>query len=135
MFENLTKKLGSVFDKLKGKGVLSEKDINDSFVEEVERLSPYGSENEKPIFVSGPLSIIGSPILVGSKKEHLKLDFQVGDERINSIGFGLGVLSQEFDMEKEKIEIAFSVGFNKWRGKTKLQLELLAVRPFRTLSS
>lgn len=110
-------------------------EINDSFVEEVERLSPYGSENEKPIFVSGPLSIIGSPILVGSKKEHLKLDFQVGDERINSIGFGLGVLSQEFDMEKEKIEIAFSVGFNKWRGKTKLQLELLAVRPFRTLSS
>tara|TARA_A100001037_G_scaffold306850_1_gene357126 strand:- start:22184 stop:23983 length:1800 start_codon:yes stop_codon:yes gene_type:complete len=110
-------------------------EINDFFVEEIERLSPYGTENEKPIFVSGPLSIIGSPILVGSKKEHLKLDFQVGDERINSIGFGLGFLSQEFDMEKEKIEIAFSVGFNKWRGRKKIQLDLLAIRPFRSFSS
>ena len=33
MFENLTKKFTNVFDKLKGKGALSEKDINESFVE------------------------------------------------------------------------------------------------------
>ncbi len=33
MFENLTKRLNSVFDKLKGKGALSENDINESFVE------------------------------------------------------------------------------------------------------
>ena len=33
LLENLTKKLSSVFDKLKGKGALSEKDINDSFLE------------------------------------------------------------------------------------------------------
>mgnify|MGYP003299873414 FL=1 len=81
--------------------------------------------------MSGPLSIVGNPILVGSNKEHLKLDFQVGDGRITSIGFGLGILSQKFDLEQEKIEIAFSVGFNKWRGRRQIQLELLAVRPFR----
>ena len=33
MFENLTKRLTDVFDKLKGKGSLSEKDISESFVE------------------------------------------------------------------------------------------------------
>ena len=106
-------------------------DINDSFVDDIEKLSPFGTENEKPIFVSGPLSIVGSPVLVGSNKEHLKLDFKVGQGRINSIGFRLGFLSEKFDLEKEKIEIAFSVGFNKWRGRKKIQLELLAVRPFR----
>ncbi|MED5580343.1 MAG: single-stranded-DNA-specific exonuclease RecJ [Nitrospinota bacterium] len=106
-------------------------EIDETFVQEVERLSPFGAENEKPIFVSGPLSIIGCPILVGPNREHLKLDFQVGEGRINSIGFGLGFLSEKFDLENEKIEIAFSVGFNKWRGKTKIQLELHAVRPFR----
>ncbi|MFL2931639.1 MAG: single-stranded-DNA-specific exonuclease RecJ [bacterium] len=125
---NLSKKNESIF-------LVDEKidltEINDSFVEEIERLSPFGAENEKPIFVSGPLSIVGNPILVGSNKEHLKLDFQVGGGRINSIGFGLGILSQKFDLEQEKIEIAFSVGFNNWRGRRQIQLELLAVRPFR----
>ena len=33
LFENLTKRLSSVFDKLRGKGALSEIDINESFVE------------------------------------------------------------------------------------------------------
>ncbi len=105
----------------------SEMDV--ALVEQLESMAPFGEENPRPVFSASRVEVAGSPGVVGREGEHLKLGLrQFGEER-EAIGFGMGALLREPDRLRGKLDVAFSPGLNRWRGATRMQLELRAIRP------
>ena len=105
----------------------SEMDV--PLLEQLEGMAPFGEENPRPVFCASRVEVAGSPGVVGREGEHLKLNLrQFRDER-EAIGFGMGALLKEPERLKGKLDVAFSPGLNRWRGATRVQLELRAIRP------
>ncbi len=105
----------------------SEMDV--PLLEQLEGMAPFGEENPRPVFCASRVEVAGSPGAVGREREHLKMNLrQFRDER-EAIGFGMGALLKEPERLKGKLDIAFSPGLNRWRGNTRVQLELRAIRP------
>jgi single-stranded-DNA-specific exonuclease len=67
-------------------GEISLKDIDWDLVNEIEKLSPFGAENPKPVFILRNVQI---PEIkkFGKHNEHLKLDFSNGSKSISAISF------------------------------------------------
>ena len=104
----------------------SEMDV--PLLEQLEGMAPFGEENPRPVFCASRVEVAGSPGAVGRGGEHLKLNLrQFRDER-EAIGFGMGALLKEPERLKGKLDVAFSPGLNRWRGNTRVQLELRAIR-------
>ena len=105
----------------------SEMDV--PLLEQLEGMAPFGEENPRPVFCASRVEVAGSPGVVGREGEHLKLNLrQYRDER-EAIGFGMGALLKEPERLRGKLDVAFSPGLNRWRGATRVQLELRAIRP------
>ena len=104
-------------------------DMDAPLLDQLEEMAPFGEENPRPVFCTSHVEVAGSPGAVGRKGEHLKLNLrQFRDER-EAIGFGMGALLKEPERLRGKLDVAFSPGMNRWRGNTKVQLELRAIRP------
>ena len=98
-------------------------------LEQLENMAPFGEENPRPVFVASSVEVAGSPGAVGREREHLKLNLRQFREEREAIGFGMGALLEEPERLKGKLDVAFSPGLNRWRGNTRIQLELRAIRP------
>ena len=98
-------------------------------LEQLEEMAPFGEENPRPVFCTSHVEVAGSPGAVGRKGEHLKLNLRHFREEREAIGFGMGALLKEPERLRGKLDVAFSPGMNRWRGNTKVQLELRAIRP------
>ena len=87
-------------------------------------MEPFGSKNPKPLF-----SILSSQITdiktVGSGGSHLKLKILTDEKPIEGIGFGLG----KNNLGKGLVDMVFGLRTDHWRGKTKEQLEIKAIKP------
>lgn len=98
-------------------------------LEQLENMAPFGEENPRPVFFASRVEVAGSPGCVGRDGEHLKLSLRQFREEREAIGFGMGGLLKEPELLKGRLDVAFSPGLNRWRGKTTVQLELRAIRP------
>ncbi len=105
----------------------SEMDV--PLLEQLEGMAPFGEENPRPLFCSSQVEVAGSPGVVGREGEHLKLGLRQFRDQREAIGFGMGALLKEPERLKGKLDIAFSPSLNRWRGSTRMQLELRAIRP------
>ncbi|MDE0331655.1 MAG: single-stranded-DNA-specific exonuclease RecJ [Nitrospinae bacterium] len=104
-------------------------DMDVPLLEQLEGMAPFGEENPRPVFCASRVEVVGSAGSVGREGEHLKLNLrQFRDER-EAIGFGMGALLEEPERLRGKLDVAFSPGLNRWRGNTRIQLELRAMRP------
>lgn len=81
---------------------------------------PFGMANEKPVF-----ALLGTRIAsasaVGADGAHLRLAVDVGDKRINAVGFSLGRLAQQLPSGLT-VDIAFNLDVNSWQGNEDIQL-------------
>ena len=105
----------------------SEMDV--PLLEQFEGMAPFGEENPRPVFCASGVEVAGSPGSVGREGEHLKLNLRQFREVREAIGFGMGALLKEPERLKGKFDVAFSPGLNRWRGNTRMQLDIRAIRP------
>lgn len=101
-------------------------DVDGSLVDDLGRLEPFGKDNPEPVFAARGVWVDEVRVLKG---EHLKCtlrDADGGDQLRSAIGFGL---ADQAPAVGDRVDVAFSVGWNVWRGKRELQLTLEAIRP------
>lgn len=101
-------------------------DMTLSDVEQLSALEPYGSGNPRPVFV-----LLGTTVEsiqpVGQGK-HLKLRLSKGSCRFDAIFFS--VTQEECGIAAGcRIDAAFYLQVNTFRGQTTLQLQLIDIRP------
>lgn len=100
-------------------------DISFDFIEEMEKLAPFGYNNPKPVFISENLDLHRDPIIVG--KNHLKLWLKASGRALEAIGFGMGERIGEFD-EYRKITLAYRPQINTWQNRQMIQLHIEDMR-------
>lgn len=102
------------------------KDISIQDAEQLELLEPFGEGNRVPLFQINNLKIISIRTL--SENKHLKLTVKDDEDNIiDIIGFNLGNLSQEYNIEN-KIDVIGNIGINNYKGIKTIQLILKDIR-------
>lgn len=71
--------------------ILDLQDINDRFIKGLKMMSPFGPENQKPVFCSLSVKDYGTSKLVGKNSEHIKLELidDKSNTPIHGIAFGM----------------------------------------------
>ena len=94
------------------------------------RLAPFGQSNPQPLFASGPLSVVKS-FGVGSGK-HLKMTLADGDGSTwDAIAFRQGKRARQA-APGSRLDVAYRMELNRWRGKESLQLVVEDFAPSAT---
>ncbi|GEN51958.1 single-stranded-DNA-specific exonuclease RecJ [Halobacillus faecis] len=100
-------------------------DISLKQIEEVNQLRPFGMGNPKPLFhlKHTPKEVR----LIGSKKNHLKFQFQSQQSRLDGIAFGMGDLYQQISPQAA-LDVVGELGVNEWNGRKNLQVMIKDLR-------
>jgi single-stranded-DNA-specific exonuclease len=101
-----------------------------SLAEELQALEPFGAGNPRPLFVTRDLRIVAEPRIM--KEKHLKLRVAGTQNRPLEAVWWSGVeeLAGRTLSTGQRIELAYTVEPNTWKGETRLQL---CVRDLRVM--
>jgi single-stranded-DNA-specific exonuclease len=99
-------------------------DINSGLMHDIEKLEPFGYENDEPLFGARGLEISQSRV-VGNN--HLKMYLRQDGRSMDSIGFDLGRMLSQL-RNGDRVDAAFLPVMNEWEGGRNLQLNLKALR-------
>ncbi|WP_188453539.1 single-stranded-DNA-specific exonuclease RecJ [Virgibacillus oceani] len=100
-------------------------EMNETLVNEINRLAPFGMANPKPIFhlKETPTDIRQ----LGNMKKHLKVQFRQDAESVEGIGFGFG---SHFDCisQQTPVSLVGELGINEWNGNKKVQIVIQDIK-------
>jgi len=100
-------------------------EINDNLLEWLEKFAPFGPGNMRPTFFTEKVMVVGFPYNVG--RNHLKLKVMKDGCELDLIGFNLGDYLP-FLKKGSSVDIAYSLEFNTWQGRTSIQGKLKDLR-------
>ena len=106
-------------------------DVTLAEVEELSRLEPYGAGNPRPVFAL--LGAMVDSVQSVGQGRHLKLHLSKGPCRFDAIFFSM--TAEECGIAAgSRVDAAFYLQANTFRGATTLQLQLIDIRPSLTPS-
>lgn len=95
-------------------------DINETFIDEIEALKPFGSENPEPVFLARNIAVT-DPNIVGQNHRRMLLSQPGGQtqKKINAIHFNI---DSHQHMEGFLTFVAFRLKWNRWNGSKTAQI-------------
>lgn len=95
-------------------------------IEEIRRLSPFGTEFAKPTFALEKVKVT-SMRRIGAQETHVKMELEDAHGRIDAIGFNKGYLSNEISYG---VNVSFvgDLQINEWQGNKKTQFMIQDVQ-------
>lgn len=97
---------------------LTADEVTPELVDLVESLEPFGMGNPEPLFLLRGVRVTGRRI---AREHHLQLRLELGERQVDAVGFNLAARK---GAPGERLDILFSVRWNSWNGRRKLQLTL-----------
>ncbi|MCU0614687.1 MAG: single-stranded-DNA-specific exonuclease RecJ [Desulfobacterales bacterium] len=99
---------------------LSFDDINEHFIDEIEALKPFGSENPEPVFLAGNIAV-SDPKIVGQNHRRMLLSQPGGltQKKFNAIHFNV---DSHQHVEGFLKFVAFRLKWNRWNGNKSAQI-------------
>lgn len=109
--------------------ILDLKDITPKFVNDLKKMSPFGPDNQKPVFCSLNVKDYGTSKLVGKELEHLKLELIGGHSStpIHAIAFGMHPYNAHIK-QMLPFHICYTIEENIYNGNTYIQLLIKDMR-------
>ena len=99
--------------------------ITPQFIEEINRLQPFGEGNPKPNIATCGLSLVEPPIIMGKHKNHIKMRVTDGGTPLTAIGWNM---AHKIDDIEDEIDITFKPEMSEWQYGASLQLILTDFR-------
>ena len=113
--------------KIKVEAILNFDEIDKKLLKIIDRLEPFGPENDRPVFVSKGAIPAGDATIVG--ENHLKVKFEQKNRTIEAIGFNMAeYLTNVLNPPEDGIDIAYSLEENTWKGNKYIQIILKDLR-------
>ncbi len=106
-------------------------DITADFRRNLLRFQPFGPGNQAPVFVTSSVTNRGDAKLVGSEKEHLKMDLMQREKpntTIAAIAFGQP-MHYEWVRSGRQVDVCYSIVENHFRGVITPQLRVKDIKP------
>lgn len=97
------------------------------YIEDIEKLSPYGPGNAQPVFVYRDLRVIEAKA-VGNMQSHLKMVFASDQYILEGIGFNLSHHLSWLNTYG-KVDVVVTLEKNHWNGWEKVQLVIRDIQP------
>ena len=122
-FEEVAKdsKIDEIIPIINIDGKINLSEINKEIVESLKQLEPFGEGNKTPIFAFKNLKIDSIRSLTEGK--HIKMTLKDGNSIINSIGFNLGYLANEYKIG-DKIDVVGTLEINSFNGVDSMQINI-----------
>ena len=102
------------------------KDCTASFVELLDRASPFGLGNPEPVLAVEDAHLVAPPVSFG--KNHIRMIVAQGEYSAECVGFNMGHLLAELSRRGDHLSLACTPVLNTWRGARKLQLKIKDVK-------
>ena len=101
---------------------------------ELDKLEPYGAGNPKPKFLASGLKV-ESPRLIGKEEVKKHLDFRVrqGGTSIRCVAWNMADRMEELMSAGGDCCLAFTPKINEWNGNRRIQLQIVDLKPGRTV--
>ncbi len=100
-------------------------ECDDDLVGWLERMAPHGLDNPEPLFQIRDVAV-ANVVRVG-KDKHVRFSARESGCEVEAIGFGMGELAPAL-MRAGRADLAFVPTRNEWKGESRVQLKLKAVR-------
>lgn len=94
---------------------------------DLKKLEPFGEGNREPVFLIRRLNAMHF-YLVGKERSHLKVDFILGPEQIEAIGYKMSHYLELLD-EHTTFDVAFNLAENDFGGKRRIILRMVDLKP------
>ncbi len=107
-------------------GEMNLEDINQRFMDFLDKLGPYGPGNMRPKFLARKLLIAGHPKVVGNG-DHIRFRVRQGRTIYDAIGFNLARHYEKL-ITGLPIDMAFVVETNDWQGQKFIQLNVRDIK-------
>lgn len=125
---------GDVIKKEPADLVLNQELVNWDLVEALQQMEPFGQGNEQPRFVFTNV-YLGNWRKVGKTEEHIKMSFNMNDELVDGIGFGLAKSIEEKGIKpKDVVDVLGNLEINEYNGRRMLQVRIIDVEKAGTVS-
>lgn len=98
---------------------------------DLDRLEPYGCENQRPLFLAGGLEVVGEPTPVGKGDEKRHLSFRVRQQgtTLRAIAFNMADRREELMSDGGRCCLVFRPRLNEWQGFRRVDLEIHDFQP------
>lgn len=102
---------------------------------DLNKLEPYGAGNPKPRFLASGLKVEAAR-LMGSGEVQRHMDFRVrqGATTIRCVAWGMADRMEELMSAGGECCLAFTPKINEWRGERKIELEVIDLKPGKTVA-
>jgi single-stranded-DNA-specific exonuclease len=100
--------------------------INEKLVDAIDKLKPFGLENEQPVFLTEDLGVSSCDI-IGKDRQHLKLSLYDGSKYYKAVYFGGAKSCKNLDTGS-KIDLVYTLKKNEYNGNKYIDL---IVKDFR----
>jgi single-stranded-DNA-specific exonuclease len=107
-------------------GFLKLKDINNRFIDFLNKLAPYGPGNMRPNFASKNVEVIGNPKVIGNG-DHIVFKIRQKQKIIPAIGFNMSEHYEKL-IKGLPIDLAYAVEINEWQGRKTVQLNIRDIK-------
>jgi len=94
-------------------------------VGQIERLSPFGQSNARPLLCASGATLQGPPKAIGRDGTHLSLKLAQHDVAFRAVAFGGGQWLEELSAVSGPLDIAFRPIINTFRGRRSVELHLV----------
>lgn len=98
------------------------REIDYALMETQDLLEPFGNSNPQPVLFSRAVTPAAAPRVM--KEKHLRVEFSVGREKMVAVFFNAPVEN----LPRPPWDIAYTLEWNHWNGRSEPQLRLLEVR-------
>lgn len=107
--------------------VMNQELVHWDLVEALQQMEPFGQGNEQPRFVFENV-YLGDWRKVGKTGEHIKMSFNMNDDLVDGIGFGLAACIEERGIKpKDVVDVLGSLEVNEYNGRRTLQVKVIDV--------
>lgn len=94
--------------------------ITESLAKQLQQLAPYGAGNPEPVLAVRGLQAVTTSVM--GDGVHLRLGVTDGHSYAEAVGFRLGDASELLAFTRARIDLAFSVGLDRWDARNRVQL-------------
>lgn len=98
-------------------------------VDSLGQLEPYGAGNPRPLFLAGPLQIVGGLRMVGGGDRHISFRVRQQSTEIRAIAFNMADRAEELMSSEGWCSLVFTPSINDWQGRRSVQLEVRDFQP------
>lgn len=108
--------------------------ITFGLMRDLDRLEPYGAGNSRPKFLAAGLKV-EEVRLIGTGEEKRHMDFRVrqGETLFRCVAWGMADRMEELKSAGGDCCLAFTPKINEWRGYKKIELQVIDLKPGKTV--